>query len=245
MPKLSAHQVSLRTRGALRAVIEKYGLEEEPLRKFGLIDRIVRGYLHALDGNARIAWSCEPPLFGVREYHVVADVVSSRDIVEKGALTYKEKMKWRRPYKIGARFVLDDGTNLKEDDGYEVYSLEEIGREYEFSLRGRPEKIVGHACEDSLFQSGLKGIPTACYHACAVRFVVPPELNKNVENIGRNIKFTGEYGPIEDILVDLYKEMERHRLRSAQRLNLLYKCSRGELGAFRFGKEFLKSVEQY
>ncbi len=57
--------------------------------------------------------------------------------------------------------------------------------------------------------------------------------------------FTGEYGPIEDVLVDLYKKMEHHSLKSAQMLNLLYACSTRRLAVFRFGRAFKKGVEPY
>jgi hypothetical protein len=148
-------------------------------------------------------------------------------------------MKWRRPYTIGARFV-DAGAKNEQL----IFSLDEIGGNYEFKLRNRPEVINAHTCEDSLFQSGFKGIPTACYHACAVRAAVPQLLNKSIEDtqIGW-IKFAGEYSEIEDILIDLYEEMEHHDLKSWQRLNILYACAIGEIKSFSFGKDFLKSVE--
>ena len=57
------------------------------------------------------------------------------------------------------------------------------------------------------------------------------------------MRFIGEYSEIDDILVDLYKEMEHHNLKSWQRLNILYACAIGELKSFNFGKDFLKSVE--
>ena len=238
MTKLSPHEISLRTRKAIQSVIAKYGLEPHETRKWGLMDRIIRGYLHASEGNVRYAWPEELPNEGMQEYHVIADVVSSRDVIKKGTTEYKNKKKWMRPYRIGAKFVYEGAEN-----GYDVYSLDDIGCEYCFTMRGQIEHIIGHSCEDSLFQSGLKGIPTACYHTCAVRFVIPKQLNENAE--GTNIKFIGEYAPMDDILVDLYKEMKHHKLEAWQRLNILYACSRGEIKAFKFGREFLKSVEDY
>ena len=239
--KLSSHEISLRTRNAIYSVIQKYNLEPELTKKYGLLDRIIRGYLHVLDGNVRLAWPKELPEGDAKEYHVVAEVVSGRDIAPKGTAEYKERMKWRRPYRIGARFVYD-GTENKS----RIFSLEEIGSDYEFTLRRRLEKINGHTCEDSLFQAGLKGIPTVCYHACAVRFVAPTQLNKDAEEAQiSNVKFSGEYSEMDDVLVDLYKEMENHRLKSWQRLNILYACAIGEIKSFSFGKNFLKSVEDF
>lgn len=236
--KLSPHEISLRTRRAINSVIDKYKLESHETRKWGLMDRIIHGYLHASEGNVRYAWPEELPDEGMQEYHVIAEVVSSRDIIKRGTAEFKNKRKWMRPYRIGAKFVHEGAEN-----GYDTYSLDEIGGEYNFTMRGQLEKIIGHSCEDSLFQSGLKGIPTACYHTCAVRFVIPEQLNRNAE--GTNIKFIGEYAPMDCILVDLYKEMEQHKLEAWQRLNLLYACSKGELKLFGFGREFKKSVEGF
>ena len=240
---LSPHELSLRTRRAIFSVMQKYELEPTLTKKYGLLDRIVRGYLHASENNARYRWPLDDlPDGGMQEFHIVADVVSSRDIVKRGATEYKNKRKWMRPYKIGARF-----DYVGQEKGNKVYELAEIGGRYEFTLRGRLELIDAHTCEDSLFQSGLKGIPTACYHTCAVRCVVPEQLNKAVEEspVNAKIKFTGGYTPMDDLIVDLYKEMEHHRLEAWQRLNILYACARGELKLFEFGAGFRKSVEGF
>ncbi|MCX6774965.1 MAG: hypothetical protein NTY99_02635 [DPANN group archaeon] len=239
--KLSPHEVSLRTRSAIYSVIQRYNLEPELTKKYGLLDRIIRGYLHATDGNARLVWPHELPEKDVKEYHVVAEVVSGRDIAPKGTTEYKERMKWRRPYRIGAKFVYDS-----TERGKRIFSLEEIGGDYEFTLRRGRERINGHTCEDSLFQSGFKGIPTACYHTCAVRFVASAQLNKDLEEAQLDdVLFAGDYSQIDDILIDLYKEMEHHNLKSWQRLNVLYACATGEIKSFSFGKDFLKSVEDF
>lgn len=216
------------------AVVEHYGVaEDDKLRRTMLVDRAIRGCIHVNKGNVdQKVWPNELPDVDDKEYHAICKVVSSRDIPRT---VPDSSSKWKRPYPVGARFVGDDRGH---------FELESVGGEYDFRQRGSRERISGHTCDDMVWQKGLKGIQTMCYHTFAVRYFLPPKLNTGAEGTG--ISFGGGY-QIDDSMLDLYEEIGRHSTikRSWQRLNILYAGLTGELKMWWSGKAFLDSVAKY
>jgi len=230
MSKPDAHEISVKTRTSIRTVARKYGLDDDQLRKTGLIDRIIKGYLHLSKNNIRLGWNYGMPSPGDKEYHIVCEVVSGRDIPKT---IPESKSKWNRPYQVGARF---------EGDGDGNFYLEDVGGRYEFRMGRRSNSVTAHSCEDILFQQGIKDIPTACYHMDTVWCFLPSKLNDACEE--GDVKFHGELDVTES-MVDLYNELQKHDLKSWQRLNVLYAHVFGELNMWRTGNAFLPSVAKY
>lgn len=223
------HAISKRTRRSIWSIIQKYDLDERELLNSGLIDRQIRGYIHAENGNVRISWPTDEVKLDDELYYV-CEVVSERDMDN-------EKSKWRRPYKIGSRFVLKDN----------VYNMEEVGTDLIFTMRGYQETIHSHSCEDLIFQRGFKGIPTTCYHIAAVRQFLPSKLNDIAREYRLDIEFVdNNHIEIDDGHKDLYTELSKmSKLKSWQRLNVLYAYQTRELGKWNDAEDFKRSIEKY
>lgn len=230
MTKPDAHEISVKTRMSIRDVARKYGLNDNQLRKTGLIDRVIKGYIHFSKNNIQLGWNYGIPSPGDKEYHVVCEVVSERDIPKTMP---ESRSKWNRPYKVSARYEGDGGDN---------FYLADVGGQYQFRMGRRTNTVTAHSCEDILFQQGMKDIPTACYHMDEVWCFLTPKLNDACE--GSDIKFHGELDVTES-MVGLYNELQKHDLRAWQRLNVLYAHVFGELNMWRTGPAFLESVKDY
>lgn len=228
--QVDAHAVSVKTRRSIQYVIEKYGLDKDQLRKTGLIDRIVKGYIHAHENNIQLGWVHGMPEPDAKHFYITCDVVSRPSIPKTRP---DSNRRWVGAYPLCAHY---------EGDGNGNFYLENVGGEDEFYAGRRHNKMSAHTCKDLIFQNSIKNIPTACYHMGTMWCYITPKMNDACEE--GNVKFYGELD-VDEGLLSLYKELEKHDLKAWQKLNVLYAYVNKDLKMWRSDSAFLDSVAEY
>ncbi len=195
---------SLRTRRQINDVIDRLELDRTVLETYGMIDRIIRGYLKCERSAKKpyLKWVPDLPMIA-KEYPVTVYVPS-----EDGDIDYIVKVGLQE-------------AEIKTKEEKDVHYLEII-------------RATDHSCEDELYQHGLKKIPTVCKHRVASIYTVQEKLPVAFEEGGiDNWKVLPFYEPIEPELIDLYDLLFADRTyKAAQRMEILYRFAMSDSKVF-------------
>ncbi|MFH0829610.1 MAG: hypothetical protein V1887_00415 [Candidatus Aenigmatarchaeota archaeon] len=232
MSKPDAHEMSLMTRRSIQTVVDYWIPSDDKIAKIRLLNRAVHGFINAYDGHVRRVWPKNLPSEDADKCYYLYEVAPQRAIPKTAP---DSRHRWDFAYEVVAYYKGDGNGN---------FVLESVGEEHTFDIAGVPKKISGHSCKDTVYNIGFKSIQTACFHDFEVTSFSPPELNQIAMAAGAPLKFSGNY-EIRDGLVELYNELYKHKLKSWQRLNLLYAEYYGKLADWKKGRNFRKSVDKY
>jgi len=233
MPNTDHHATSLRTRRQIEEVLYKHGLDMSILRKYGTLDRIVKGYKLAKDGFVDLKWVPDPFKMRTNEWPITAEV---RSATEKG-----------QKYLVGVVLETNiDDVFAGDKEGIRTYEVSSIGDS--FSHAGI--HINAHTCEDSFYQGGLKKLPVKCKHCVAASMFVPMAINRALQEevdadkktVPSGVEVREMYSTDLDELERFCDELDSHNVTAARRLDILYRFAKGYIGHYELGRGFMKSI---